>query len=139
MLAAALPQRWLHVQAVAAEAARLCGEMSVDRRVVASAAWLHDVGYAPAIIGTGYQPLDGARYLRAHGWDDLVCRLVAHHTDAARQADSDRLANQLRAEFAEAEGLEQDVLWTADATTGPNGERLSLDERIAEIGERYGV
>jgi hypothetical protein len=31
-----------------------------------AAAWLHDIGYAPAIAesGTGFHPLDGARYLR---------------------------------------------------------------------------
>ncbi|PRX43851.1 hypothetical protein B0I33_11314 [Prauserella shujinwangii] len=30
-----------------------------------------------------------------------------------------------------------DALVTADLTTGPSGERLTYDERIAEILERY--
>ena len=29
-----------------------------------AAAWLHDIGYAPAVDDTGFHPLDGARYLR---------------------------------------------------------------------------
>lgn len=137
-LSASLPQRWRHVQAVAAEAGRLCDELNIDRHIVVSAAWLHDIGYAPTFADTGFHPLDGARYLRAQGWEDEICRLVAHHTDAAKHADAEGLAGQLRTEFAEVNGLAQDVLWTADATTGPSGERLTLDGRIAEISNRYG-
>lgn len=139
LLAAALPQRWRHVQAVAAEAARLSAELNIDCRAVVSAAWLHDIGYAPAVADTGFHPLDGARYLRKRDWDDEVCRLVAHHTDAAHQADAQGLGEALRSEFAEVGGLKQDIVWAADATTGPNGERFTLVERIAEIHKRYGA
>lgn len=138
MLATALPRRWRHVRAVAAEAARLTDALNADRRTVVSAAWLHDIGYAPAIVDTGYHPLDGARYLRENGWDDQVCRLVAHHTDAARQADGEGLGDQLRAEFPAVEGIARDIVWTADVTTGPNGERMTLDERLSETALRYG-
>lgn len=138
LLAATLPRRWKHVEAVAAEASRLCDELEVDRYAVVSAAWLHDIGYAPTVVNTGFHPLDGARHLRTHGWDDLICRLVAHHTDAAAQGDVQGLGVELRSEFPEVDGLERDVLWAADATTGPDGERLTLDERIREITSRYG-
>jgi hypothetical protein len=139
LLAATLPKRWRRVQAVAAEAARLCDQLNVHRCTAVSPAWLHDIGYAPSLIDTGFHPLDGARYLRAQGWAEDICRLVAHHTDAARQADTQRLGAELRMEFAEVGGLEQDILWTADATTGPGGERFTLEERIAEISDRYGA
>lgn len=139
LLAAALPRRWRHVQAVAAEAARLCEGLTIARGSVIAAAWLHDIGYAPTVAVTGFHPLDGARYLRTHGWDDEVCRLVAHHSDATHQADPAGVGGQLRAEFAEIGGPARDILWAADATTGPNGERFSLDERISEISDRYGV
>lgn len=139
LLAEDLPQRWRHVQGVATETGRLCGAVGLDRALVVSAAWLHDIGYVSAIAETGFHPLDGARYLRAQGWNEIICRLVAHHTSAASQAGADGLAEQLRSEFAEVDGLPRDVLWTADATTGPDGERLTLDERIAEIGDRYGA
>lgn len=138
LLASPLPQRWRHVRAVAAEAVRLCQDVRLNHRAVVCAAWLHDIGYAPAVADTGYHPLDGARYLRTRGWEDDVCRLVAHHTDAASQAEGVGLADQLRAEFPQTEDLEQAVLWTADVTTGPSGERFTLDERITEIADRYG-
>ena len=31
-----------------------------------------------------------------------------------------------------------DTLWYADLTTGPDGEALTVEERLAEITERYG-
>lgn len=139
LLAESLPQRWRHVQAVAAEVSRLCDQSTVDQRAVVCAAWLHDIGYAPAIVDTGYHPLDGARYLRVLGWPDEVCRLVAHHTDAAKQAEGEGLADQLCAEFAPTDDFKQDILWTADVTTGPSGERVTLDERLDEIASRYGA
>src|SRR6476646_1657594 len=45
-----------------------------------ASAWLHDIGYAPALRQTGFHPLDGATYLRQEGWPDDVCALVAHHS-----------------------------------------------------------
>jgi hypothetical protein len=112
--------------------------VGIDPRIVVSAAWLHDIGYAPIVVDTGFHPLDGARYLRARRWDDAVCRLVAHHTDARHQAATKQLADRLCVEFSTVDGLERDVLWAADATCGPSGERLTLDERIAELDVRYG-
>ena len=57
-----------------------------------TAAWLHDVGYAPDLAVTGLHQLDGARYLRdAEYADAMLCRLVAHHSCAiieAANADS---------------------------------------------------
>jgi putative nucleotidyltransferase with HDIG domain len=138
LLAADLPQRWEHVQAVAAEAARLCTALHLDPSVVVAAAWLHDIGYAPSVAGTGFHPLDGARYLTGQGWDEALCGLVAHHTGAVTQADRLGLGDQLRAEFCDVAGLERDVLWTADATTGPAGQRMAIVDRVAEIVARYG-
>jgi hypothetical protein len=139
LLGVALPRRWRHVQVVAAEAGRLCDELGIERREPVCAAWLHDIGYAPAVAHTGFHPLDGARYLRSLNWDDTICRLVAHHTDAGAQAVVQGFGDELCAEFADVDGLPRDVLWASDATTGPNGERLTLDERILEISERYGA
>lgn len=138
LLAEALPQRWRHVQAVAAVVDRVSTYLDLDRRVVVSAAWLHDIGYAAALVDTGFHPLDGARYLRQRRWDDEVCCLVAHHTDAACQAGALGLTDGLLSQFADATGIASDVLWLADATTGPNGDPMTLDERIAEVAQRYG-
>ncbi len=139
LLARAAPRRWRHVQAVAAEARRLADRAGIEPAAVTCAAWLHDIGYAQSLHDSGFHPLDGARYLRAHGWDGEICRLVAHHTDAAQRVERQDLADLLNAEFPCIDGIERDILWTADVTTGPTGERVTLDERIDEIVNRYGV
>jgi HD superfamily phosphodiesterase len=46
-----------HVQAVAARAAELAASVEpVDRALLVAAAWLHDIGYAPDLIVTGFHP-----------------------------------------------------------------------------------
>jgi putative nucleotidyltransferase with HDIG domain len=78
-----LGDRWAHVQAVAARAVELLPAVSPpDRDLLISAAWLHDIGYAPEIGATGFHPLDGARHLRHLGRPAAVVTLVAHHSGA---------------------------------------------------------
>src|SRR4051812_45937654 len=87
-LLAPLGRRWRHVEGVARRAGSLSSLASAEERpAVVTAAWLHDVGYAPAIAVTGLHPLDGARYLRSEGWPELVVCLVAHHTGAEVEAE----------------------------------------------------
>lgn len=137
-LSGPLPRRWAHVQAVAAAADRLTAGLPLDRDMVLCAAWLHDIGYAPTAADTGFHPLDGARYLRAHGWAAPVAGLVAHHSFADVQADCRGLGRALRTEFPDTPGPERDVLWAADATTGPDGQPLTVAERVADVVDRYG-
>ena len=59
-----LPRRWAHVQGVAARARSLAPVLGADADLLQAAAWLHDIGYAPALSLTGLHALDGARYLR---------------------------------------------------------------------------
>jgi putative nucleotidyltransferase with HDIG domain len=78
-----LTRRWAHVQGVAARARGLAPVLGADADLLEAAAWLHDIGYAPALTLTGLHQLDGARYLRdAQHADALLCRLVAHHSYA---------------------------------------------------------
>jgi hypothetical protein len=134
---APLGRRWTHVQAVAARAAELGPATPADEREhLVAAAWLHDIGYSPEIGHTRFHPLDGARYLRAAGWPDLVVNLVAHHSGARFEAAERGLTAEL-AEFRLIDNPTMDALVTADLTTGPDGERLSYDERIDEILRRY--
>src|SRR4051794_39931463 len=98
-LLAPLGRRWRHVEGVARRAGTLSSLASAEERpAVVTAAWLHDVGYAPAIVVTGLHPLDGARYLRSEGWPELVVCLVAHHTGAEVEAEERGLSGEL-AEF----------------------------------------
>jgi hypothetical protein len=139
LLADALPRRWRHVQAVAARAAELTSVPGVDGDLLVAAAWLHDIGYAGELAHTGFHPLDGGRYLRSvSAVPERVICLVAHHSCAAMEADERGLAAELRAEFQSEESPTADALWCADMTTGPDGQRFDVAERLAEIRSRYG-
>jgi putative nucleotidyltransferase with HDIG domain len=134
-----MPRRWAHTRGVAAQAARLAPVLGEDADVVVAAAWLHDIGYAPDLVVTGFHPLDGARYLRdVEHADDMVCRLVAHHTCAVIEAEERGLAAELSREFAPARDDLTDALIFCDMTTGPDGDRVTPDRRLADIEARYG-
>lgn len=111
---------------------------SEDGAVLVAAAWLHDIGYAPQVAETGFHPLDGARFLRSRGVDERVCALVAHHSAAMLKAELRGLADQLAAEFDREVSPVADALWFCDMTTGPDGQRVTVDERFDEIRARYG-
>jgi len=48
---------------------------------------LHEIGYTPELVETGFHPLDGARYLRRVGLDGPVVSLVAYRSCAQIEAD----------------------------------------------------
>ncbi|HEY3718401.1 MAG TPA: HD domain-containing protein [Jatrophihabitantaceae bacterium] len=138
-LALTLPRRWVHVQAVAERAASLASVPNFDREALTAAAWLHDIGYAPPLVDTGFHPLDGARHLRRLGTvPERVVGLVAHHSCAVIEADERGLLDELVTEFDREESPTADALWYADMTTGPDGQHIPVDERLAEIRARYG-
>lgn len=132
-----LGRRWHHVRAVAAKAELLNKAVAEqDRDTLLAAAWLHDIGYSPKLRHTHFHPLDGARYLRAGSWPEQVVNLVAHHSGARFEAAERGLSTGL-SEFPLPADSILDVLVTADLTTGPGGEALTYNERIAEILKRY--
>lgn len=134
-----LPRRWRHVQAVAAKAeGPMMAEFLENRSVLVAAAWLHDVGYGKGIAMTGLHALDGARWLRAQGLDERVAALVAYHSCAEIEAEERGLADALRAEFVDEASPVRDALWYCDMTTGPDGQDMTVGERLAEIRARYG-
>lgn len=135
-LRAALPRRWNHVRGVSARAKALCRFLPVDADLLLAAAWLHDVGYAPALASTGFHPLDGARYLLTTDAPRRLVDLVAMHSSAAAEAEAKGLSAEL-AEFADERSLTRDLLWYADMTTGPDGQSMSFEERMADVRARY--
>ncbi|HZE00498.1 MAG TPA: HD domain-containing protein [Pseudonocardiaceae bacterium] len=140
VLADALPDRWVHTQGVAAQARAIGPVLGWDTDLIEVAAWLHDIGYAPALAVTGFHPLDGARYLRdREGAVPAVCALVAHHSGAVVEAAERGLSEPLLVEFPlNGHFGEQIIAITyCDFTTGPRGERLSPEQRITEILSRY--
>lgn len=138
-LADALPRRWAHTQSVAAQARAVGPVLCWDTDLIETAAWLHDIGYAPALAVTRFHPLDGARYLRdEQDAAPAVCALVAHHSGAVAEAAERGLSEPLLAEFPlDSDSGELVALTYCDFTTGPGGERLSPEERVAEILSRY--
>jgi putative nucleotidyltransferase with HDIG domain len=133
-----LGDRWAHTNGVAQRAEELSVTVaSAEREVLIVAAWLHDIGYGAGLRVTGFHPLDGATYLHHHGWPDRVCALVAHHSGArfvARALGLDQALNRHPYEQSSV----SDALTMADQTTGPHGQRMSLDERMAEMLIRHG-
>lgn len=138
-LEVALPRRWSHVQAVAAKARRVAAAVpEVDRDVLVAAAWLHDVGYSPDLVDTGFHSLDGGRWLRREHVDERIAGLVAHHSCAWLEAQERGLGDVLAAEFPREESAVADALCFSDMTTGPDGQDFEVLERLAEIRSRYG-
>jgi HD domain len=137
MLSEALPRRWRHVRSVARRARWVAGKLSLSDDLVI-AAWLHDIGYAPEAVDTGFHPLDGARYLRQFDIDDQVVSLVAHHSCARIEAEVRGLGDALMAEFPPADPLLSDALLFYDMTTGPDGDYVRPAYRLVEIRGRYG-
>lgn len=139
LLADALPRRWAHTQGVARQARCFAGQLGEDATVVEAAAWLHDIGYAPAIAKTGFHPLDGARYLRdVQAADEMLCDLVAHHSGAAVEAEQRGMTREL-ADFGPPDRHDRllSALTAADMTTTPDGLVTSPADRVAEVLTRY--
>lgn len=139
LLEVPLPRRWAHVQGVAAQARSLASMLGDDADLLEAAAWLHDIGYSPDLAGTGFHPLDGARYLRdVHHADSMLCRLVANHSCAIIEAEERGLAEALSSEFPAPVPALDDALAYCDMTTTPTGDVVTVHTRISEIKERYG-
>ena len=134
-----LPHRWAHVQGVAAQARGLAPILGADADLLEAASWLHDIGYTPDLTMTGFHALDGARYLRdAQHADTVLCRLVAHHSCAIIEAGERGLAGILSSEFDPAPDVLASVLTCCDMTTSPDGQPVQVEQRLAEIHDRYG-
>jgi hypothetical protein len=100
----------------------------------------HDIGYAMPLQRSTFHPLDGACYLREHHWPAPLAGLVAHHLAARFVATVRGLADPMQAFPADryASGPVADALTYADQTTGPDGERIDVDTRLAEMLRRHG-
>lgn len=141
LLAGSLPRRWGHTQGVARRARELAALVGADAGLLEAAAWLHDIGYAPGLVETGFHPLDGARYLRARAVSDRrLLTLVAHHSCAVVEAEVRGILSALLEEFPLDEGDVGDLLESltyCDMTTDPQGRGTQVGARVAEILQRY--
>ncbi|MBF6194159.1 HD domain-containing protein [Nocardia sp. CDC186] len=129
----ALPRRLSHVEGVARRAA-LAADVADDGELLVAAGWLHDVGYAPSLVRTGFHPVDGATYLRETGASERLCALVANHSCARIEARNRGLV----IEWPDEQSPLRDALWWADMTTTASGEDTTLSERLSDVYRRYG-
>jgi hypothetical protein len=132
-----LGNRWLHVQGVARQAqwvSKMFDEN--DQAHLIASAYLHDIGYAPPIKTTGFHPLDGACYLQSNNQNRLAS-LTAYHSEAQFEAALRGLLTELE-KFPREYSEVADALTYCDLTTSPIGQRVTLEERIADILKRYG-
>jgi HD superfamily phosphodiesterase len=133
-----LPLRWAHVRGVVSRAAEAVSLFNEEEScLLLSAAVLHDIGYAPPLVDTGFHALDGARYLRELNFPERLVALVAHHSCAYKEAEVRSLTAEL-SEWEDEETALRDCLWWADMTTKPDGGVTNVYERIEEIQKRYG-
>lgn len=131
--------RRAHSLAVGAKAAGRVELAAAELRGdLMTAATLHDVGYAH--VDTGLHALDGARFLRREGFSPVICRLVLCHTASHVEAEERGIDLAAFEEFTVDADLAQAhrVLWWADLTTGPEGQSVTVETRLAEIQRRYG-
>ncbi|MEV0283518.1 HD domain-containing protein [Kribbella sp. NPDC050820] len=137
VLADELPRRWAHTRGVAGRARLLAAMLGEQAGRVEVAAWLHDIGYSSAVRSTGFHPLDGARYLRdVLDVDEVVCRLVAHHTGAMIEAEERGIA-ELGAEFELPDHQLLEALTYCDLTADVRGCTVGVEDRLSEILSRY--
>ena len=134
-MATSHPQRWRHVRGVAARAIAMSQSDDAEDPVV-SAAWLHDVGYAPVAQDSGLHALDGARYLMGVGASPIVVSLVAFHTGAEFEAEERGLAGELATVPRPDQSL-LDALILCDLTVSPAGDPVAVGPRLDEIVSRY--
>jgi len=133
-----LDARLTHSAAVAAQVNRVTHLVEPEwRSPLNDAAWLHDIGYSPEVVLTGFHPLDGARWLRDHHWPAETCRLVAWHTEPFEEALLYGLDVELASEFDHPPRLAAVALAWGDLTSSPTGERWDAERRLADILDRY--
>lgn len=87
LLGEELPLRLMHVRSTGARSSTLTYVSVGERRLLATAGVLHDLGYSSELVDVGFHPIDGARFLRSDGWDESIVNLVAHHSCAVIEAE----------------------------------------------------
>jgi putative nucleotidyltransferase with HDIG domain len=137
MLTDSLPRRWAHTQGVASRARYIAPILGQDAALIESAAWLHDIGYAQTVAHVGFHPVDGARFLRDETEaDEMICRLVAHHTGAEVEAEVRGLP-PLAPEFPPPPKRLLDAVTYCDMTASADGQVVDIEQRLGEILTRY--
>ncbi len=131
------PNRLAHSLLAGRQARSVAGSVvPAEREMLVAAALLHDIGYAPALVRSGFHPLDGADHLLRLGAPERLAALVAHHSEARHLAAARGLAGDLT-RFPREEGPLADALVYADMTAGPTGTPMTVADRLDDIAARH--
>jgi HD domain len=106
-----------------------------EAHLLAVAATVHDIGYAPTVARTGFHAYDGAAYLRSLGWSPRLVRLVANHSCALVTAPRS-IVPRLQLEFPAEQGVLPDALAYSDMHSSPVGLIIAAEARLADIARR---
>jgi len=133
------PNRLRHILVVAEHVRQSAREIRarhptapVDEAVAYCTALVHDIGYLPQARETDFHPLDGYRFLCAHGAESLARRIVGHSCSPEEAA--------LRG-LSLPEGLEDlaaQLITCWDMRVKQGGEVVTYEERLGDILHRYG-
>jgi hypothetical protein len=135
-LETAVPRRWSHVAGVV-ELAREIGPVAgADADLLVAAAAAHDIGHAPDLVRTGFVALDGVEFLRTVNAPQPLLNLVAHYWASGIEAELRGYTEQYR-DLPDEPTPVRDALWYCDLRVGPDGERMGVDERFADLWRRY--
>lgn len=102
---------------------------------------LHDIGYADGINISKFHHVDGYFYLKENGWNESICKCVLFHTHAKELAMMQNRTDILSfydVELTKEELFITELITLADVHAFPNGEFCLIEQRIENIGERYG-
>lgn len=104
--------------------------------------YLHDIGYSPSLVHTGFHPIDGALYALEHDFELEVVMAVLFHGGALGEAKlrggAIREIYEKLSKFITPSQQERiDFLTYCDIHTSPNGQTITLEERLTNIWSRY--
>lgn len=104
---------------------------------------LHDIGYSPKCVSTGFHPLDGALYLAATSqYSDTQLYAILMHSNAddlvKYQSETTQALFHYVLKTINKDKSILELVTLADGITDGKGNLVTPLERIADISERYG-
>ena len=101
---------------------------NADAHCLVAAAYLHDIGWAPELVDTGFHSIGRARWVQRHGFERLA-RLVAHHSAARFEAELRGLAPLLAAFELEESPTADPPFASRSSYPTPSGWRISTQQQ----------
>lgn len=138
--------RYKHIIGVVRQMKHLLDRIDIADKLkplLIQTAYLHDIGYCDRLNATNFHPLDGAIFAQNHGFPKPVVAAVLFHSGAYESAKKARrdLVSIYDANITllvDTDWLFIDLVTYCDLHTAPNGEKITFDERIQDIVQRYG-